>query len=149
MDEPSLPRKRKAPSCLEVGSGRLGYACWFFIFNAIKDRFDQPGYIILKQLENLLLKAARGEEYKDELAFVIDHYGDDFTSSSLTAQLEILTSAFASSTECEKPTLTTINECIISLSLAQRISIPEVYTVLKPIMVTPAPMNIVLQCCEG
>ena len=76
----------------------------------------------------MLLKAARGEEYKDELAFVIDHYGDDFTSSSLTAQLEILTSAFASSTDCEKPTLTTIMECIVSFSPAQRISIPEVCT---------------------
>ena len=74
----------------------------------------------------MLLKAARGEEYKDELVFVIDHYGDDFTSSSLTAQLEILTSAFASSTDCEKPTLTTIKECIVSLSPAQRVSIPEV-----------------------
>ena len=151
VDEASLPRKRKAPRHLEVGSGEAFYPStakdfysqqYFerldFIFNAIKDRFDQPGYKILKQLENLLLKAARREEYKDELAFVIDHFGDDFTPSSLTAQLEILTTAFASSVDCEKPTLTTIKEYVVSLSPAQRISISEICNALKLIIVTPA-----------
>ena len=121
MDEASLPRKRKARRHLEVGSGEAFYpstAKDFYSqqyfenldFFKCKDRFDPPGYKTLKQLENLLLKATRREEYKDELAFVIDHYGDDFTPSSLTTQLEILTSAFASSADCEKPTLTTIKE---------------------------------------
>ena len=40
---------------------------------------------MLKQLENLLFKAAQVEEYMDELGFVIDQYGDNFTTSSLTA----------------------------------------------------------------
>ena len=149
VDEACLPRKRKAPRHLEVGSGEAFYPstakefysqqyfeCFDFIINAIKDRFDQPGYKTLQQLENLLLKAASGEEYKDELAFVIDHYGDDFMPSSLTAQLEILTSAFASS--IEKPTLQTIKAHIQSLSPAQRVSISDVCTVLKLIMVMPA-----------
>lgn len=149
VDEASLPRKRKVPRRLEVGSAEAFYPstakdfysqqyfeCLDFIFNAIKDRFDQPGYKTLKQLENLLLKAARGEEYKEELSFAIDHYGDDFTSSSLTAQLELLASAFTSSTD--KPTLTDIREYIVSLSPAQRISISEVCTVLKLIIVMPA-----------
>ena len=149
VDEPSLPRKRKAPRHLEVGSGEAFYPstpkqfysqhyfeCLDFVVNAVKDRFDQPGYKTLKQLENLLLKAAQGEEYKDELGFVIDQYGDDFTTSSLTTQLEILTSAFSSSSE--KPTLATIKEHIVSLSPAQRVLISEVCTVLKLIMVMPA-----------
>ena len=112
------------------------FKCIDFIVNAIKDRFDQPGYKTLQQLENLLIKAPKGEEYKDELAFVLDRYGDDFTPSDLTAQLEILTSAFVSSTE--KPTLPTIKAHIVSLSPAQRASISEVCTVLKLIMVMPA-----------
>ncbi len=100
---------------LEVGSGEAHYPsttkefysqqyfeCIDFIVSAIKDWFDQPGYKTLQQLENLL-KAARGEEYKNELAFVNGHYGDDFTESSLTAQLEVLTTTFATSTD--KPTL--------------------------------------------
>ena len=89
-----------------------------------------------KELENLLLKATRGEEHKDELAFVIDCYGDNITPSSLFAQLEILTLAFVSSTE--KPTLATIKAHIVSLSPAQRVSVSELCTVLKLIMVMPA-----------
>ena len=69
----------------------------------------------------------------DELAFVIEHYGDDFTPSSLTAQLEILTTTFVSS--MGKPTLATIKLHIVSPSPA---SISEVCTVLKLIMVIPA-----------
>ena len=32
-----------------------------FIVSAIKDRFDQPGYKALQQLEDLLVKAAKVE----------------------------------------------------------------------------------------
>ena len=108
VNEASLPRKKKTPCRLEVGSGesfhhstakefysQQYFECIDFVTNAIKDRFNQPGYKTLQQLENLLLKAARGEVYTDELALVIDRYGDDFTPSSLTAQLELLTTAFA------------------------------------------------------
>ena len=55
---------------------------------------------------------------------------------SLTFQLEILTTAFVSSTE--KPTLAAIRSYVVSLSPAQRVSISEVCTVLKLIMVIPA-----------
>ena len=133
----SLPQKRKTPRRLEVGSGesfhhstakefysQQYFECLDFVTNATKDQFNQPGYKTLQQLENLLLKAARGEVYTDELAFVIDRYSDDFTPSSLTVQLELLTTAFASSTE--KPTLATIKSHIVSLSPAQRVSISEV-----------------------
>ena len=147
VDEACLPRKRKVPQHLEVGSGEVFYSsiakqfysqqyfeCLDFIVNAIKDRFDQPGYHKLQQLENLLLKATGGEEHKDKLAFVIDCYGADFTPSSPSAQLKTL--AFAPSTE--KPTLATIKAHIVSLSPAQRVSVSEVCTVLKLIMVMAA-----------
>ena len=55
----------------------------------------------------------------------------------------MLTSAFASSTE--KPTLATIKVHIVSLSPSQRVSISEVCTVLKLIMVIPA-TNAVCEC---
>ena len=39
--------------------------------NCIKDRFQQPGYIVHCQLENLLLKAAYNDkEFNSELDFV-------------------------------------------------------------------------------
>ena len=65
VDEPGLPRKRKTPRHLEVGSGEGShpsspkefynqqyFECLDFDINAIKDRFDQPGYRTLKNLEN-------------------------------------------------------------------------------------------------
>ena len=51
--------------------------------STIEDCFNQPGYKALQQLESLLAKAAREEEYPVELAFVLDHYGDDLVESSL------------------------------------------------------------------
>ena len=117
VDEPGLPRKRKTPRHLEVGSGEGSpkefynqqyFECLEFVINAIKDRFDQPGYRTLKNLENLLTKAAKGEDYAEELAFVVNYYFDDISESSLSAQLENLTTAFASPTET--PTLGTIKE---------------------------------------
>ena len=156
VDEANLPWRRKAPQRSEVGFGEGFYPTtakelysqhYFeyidFIVSAIKDQFDQPGYKTLEQLENLLIKAAKGEEYENELAFVLVHYGDDFTPSGHTAQLEMLTSAFVSSTE--KTTLATIKAHIVPLWPAQHVSISEVYTVLKLIMVMPA-TNAVSKC---
>ena len=122
------------------------FECLDFVVNVVKDRFDQPGYKTLKQLENLLLKAAQGEEYKDELGFVIDQYVDNFTTSSLTTQLEILTSAFPSS---KKPTLATIKEHIVCVSSAQCVLISEVCTVLKLNMVMPATNAICKHSASG
>ena len=49
----------------------------------IRDRFNQPGYQTLKNLEDLLLKSARNEDYQTELDFVLEFYRDDFNSPSL------------------------------------------------------------------
>ena len=63
VDEPNLPQKRKASRHLEVGSGEAFYSstpkqfysqhyfeCLDFVVNAVKDRFDQPGYKTLKAI---------------------------------------------------------------------------------------------------
>ena len=91
VNEPALPRKRKAPTRYEVGSSvghhpgtpkeyfRQHYLeCLDTVVSCIRDRFNQPGYTVLKNLEDLLLKAARNEEYSSELHFVLDFYKDDF-----------------------------------------------------------------------
>ena len=149
LQEASLPRKRKAPHHIEVGTGdgyhpstpkefyaQQYFECLDYIMSAIKDRFNQPGYKALQQLESLLVKAARGEEYAVELAFVLDRYGDDLVPSNLKVQLENLTTAFIPA--AEKPTLTAIKTFIIALSPAQRCAMSEVCTVVKLIMVIPA-----------
>jgi hypothetical protein len=151
VQQASLPRKRKVPRHIEIGTGEGYYPatpkeyysqqyfeCLDFIVSAIKDRFDQPGYKALQQLENLLVKAARGEEYAAELASVADRYGDDLVPSSLETQLQSLATAFSSRSPNEKPTLSDVKATIVALSPAQRVAISEVCTVLKLIMVIPA-----------
>ena len=151
VEEASLPRKRKVPSHLEIGRG-AGYhpatpkefysqqyfECLDFIASAIKDRFDQPGYKALQELENLLVKAARREEYTAELAFAVNRYSADIVPSSLETQLQSLTTAFSSRFPSEKPTLSEVKAYIVALSPAQRVAISEVCTILKLIMVIPA-----------
>lgn len=106
VDEPKLPRKRKAPARIEDCFGgkaapeylndavsyyrRIYYESLDQIVNAIKDRFDQEDFRTYVNLENLLIKAARGEELSQELGSVLKSYGKDFDENRLEVQLETL-----------------------------------------------------------
>ena len=48
------------------------------ITTCINNRFDQSGYKIYHNIEDLLLKAANTENYDEELKFVIQFYCSDF-----------------------------------------------------------------------
>jgi len=63
------------------------------VINFIRERFNQPGYRIYCNLENLLLKAANRDEYTAELQFVLDYYGSDFDCSLLTTHLQLFTTS--------------------------------------------------------
>eukprot|EP00731_Ephydatia_muelleri_P006057 Em0003g305a len=62
--DPSLPRQRKVPKHLEIGSSAPEFAnivedvyrkaYYDFVVQSIKDRFDQNGYKMLSKLEELL-----------------------------------------------------------------------------------------------
>ena len=54
------------------------FKCLNMIAVCIHDRFNQPGYGVLKNLEDLLLKATRNENYDSKLDFVLDLYKKDF-----------------------------------------------------------------------
>ena len=139
VNEPLLPRKRKAPARFEPGSGishhhdtpkdlfRQNYFECFV--TCIRDRFNQPGYKVLKNLKDLLLKASRNESYDTELQFVLDLYKDDFQPSSLRTQLELLTTCFSKLEQ--KPTLLEVQDYFKSISPAQRDSMSEVCTLFK------------------
>ena len=83
VSSPKLPRKRKAPRRLEVGCGEPSfsqspkdlYRRHYFealdlALEAIRDRFDQVGYKTYKNLQDVLLKAARDLPYDPELKAV-------------------------------------------------------------------------------
>ena len=130
-----LTRKRKAPKRFEVGSSESfsgpctpkdHYRRYYFeaidlVTNAIKNRFEQPGYQVYKNLQELLLKAARGHDCNKEFKAVVDVYGDDLDSSKLEVQLQHLTTHFKSHGDKQtKISLVEVFEYLKSLSMAQR-----------------------------
>ena len=56
----------------------------------ITDRFDQPGYKISLNIEDLILKACQGKQCEEELDFVCTHYKDDVYKYQLQSQLPLL-----------------------------------------------------------
>ena len=105
IPDPSLPRKRTAPCYLQFGSSvgdfhssaedyyrMLYYEALDLVIEAITKRFDQPGYKVYRNLEDLILKACRGQEYTEELDFVCSFYKSDLDRQQLQAQLPLLLS---------------------------------------------------------
>ena len=94
------------------------FECLDLIINNIKDRFDQPGFSVLSNLEDILLKAAWNEDYATELEFVLSMYKDDFDASKLKTQLELLSISFSSFEK--RPTLLEVRDHFAAMSSAQR-----------------------------
>ena len=59
----------------------------------INNRFNQPGYVMYKSVENLLLNAANKTPFEEHFKQVMDLYKDDFDSNLLSAQLQIFSTA--------------------------------------------------------
>ena len=149
VHEPELPWKKKAPAHYEVGAGRGQhpstvvdvYRPVYFeyldhVVSRIHDRLDQPGYAVLRQLEDLLQKAAKDESSDQELDSVMQHFKNDFTRSSLAAQLVLLPAALQ--LQGQPITLKLIMAFFKSFSPAQQNNFPEICTLLKLIIITPA-----------
>ena len=114
VNEPILPRKRKVPITLEVGRStgdtpetpkdhyrQIYFEAFDLIMATIKDRFDQPGYRVYRNLEVLLLNSAAGKEInEDAFQTVTKLYATDFNSDLLRSQLSILGAQFAKSSHC-------------------------------------------------
>ena len=152
VDQPTLPRKRKAPKRFEIGSGEASfphsvsdmfrqhyYEALDLVVNSIKDRFDQPGYRIYKNLQELLLKSVSSppEMYRNELDFVTEFYGNDFNKNSLKVQLETLNTKF-SEMGTEQPTLESVFGYFRDLSGPMKCMFSEVLTLVKLVLVMPA-----------
>lgn len=83
-----LPWRRKKPARFEDGSGSSGhypestkkfyrqlyYEALDNTVNCLIQRFDQPGYKIYSNLEQLLIKAGKQQEFEEEFQVVIDFY---------------------------------------------------------------------------
>ena len=144
VDEPSLPRKRKAPKKLDLPSEPQSFqtveemyksvyseACEL-IMNGITSRFDQPGYKIYAHLEQLLLLAAGGRDFMSELTFVTDFYKSDINAKDLKTQLETLSANFPKD---KIPSIETIANFIQTTGVSLY---TEVAIILHLILVMPA-----------
>ena len=151
-DLPVVPRKRRAPQRYEVGSGEGSYntnvedhyrhqyyeALDIAIFS-ITDRFNQPGYVMYKNLESLLVSAANGQVCDQYFENVTKFYKDDFDRPLLSAQLQNFGTYFAEKTE--KKEIISLGECVTflrGLSLAHKSFFSEVCRLAHLILVMPA-----------
>ena len=105
IGSPCLPLKRRAPRHLQVGSSdgdfhssvedhyrAVYYEVLDLVTTGITERFDQPGYKIYQNVEDLILKACQGKQCEEELDFVCTHYKDDVNKYQLQSQLPLVQS---------------------------------------------------------
>ena len=59
-----------------------------------KIKFDKAIIETYKNLENLILKVAKDQDYTEEFDFVTDFYGSDFNKDSLKSELETFQASF-------------------------------------------------------
>ena len=150
INTPELPQKRKAPARFEIGSSQVEHSCTVkdlyrptyyecvdYIISCFRDRFNQPGYIKLLKLENVLLKSAKNLPYQEDLDAVVECYGCEFDVSRLNTQLQVFTTTmeeFDQSDIC----IPFIKSHLQSMSSAMQVNFSEICTVLKLILVIPA-----------
>ena len=149
VEEPVLPRKRKVPRHFDDGRANNSFFSeavedWYrvayfealdLVIEAIKDRFDQPGYAIYRNLEELLVKGASGEEFDDQKKLVCELY-HEIDGTQLNVQLESLAAYFKSAN-----IPVSLKECIKylqSLSPDAKSFYSEVCTLTRLILVMPA-----------
>ena len=137
VEEPLLPRRRKLPTRYDdsLASGhshdtpkahyqQLYYEALDNTISCLKGRFNQRGYNIYCNLEELVIKASLKENFKEPLQAVCDFYRDDFNRYPLEAQHLTFGVNFQcdtiSSGESTKPTIFDIKDHFKALSAIQR-----------------------------
>ena len=63
---------------------------------AVKNHFNQPGYKIYQNLQELIIKACLGQDFTSELDLVTEIYRDNLSHQQLHTQLLLLKPLFAS-----------------------------------------------------
>ena len=147
IDTPNLPRQRKRPIRFEDGNAaaefvsapedhyrRIYYEALDLIIVSITDCLDQPGYGLYSNLEQLLLKAVRQEDYEEELKSVAELYQSNLHIEDLKIQLTTLSSQLSDS----HPSFSVILKYLQTHSKPTCNIHFEVVTVMKLLLVMPA-----------
>ena len=145
-DEPQLRRHRKRPNQYEEGTSAGSFPSspkdlycqqYFEVIDlvtaCVKDRFDQPGYKVYHQVEELTLKASKREPFNAKLEFVTKFYKDAKSIGGTTFYL--WTGLYdGKSSIC----IFDVKEYFQSLSISQRNLLSEVCHLLQILLVMPA-----------
>ena len=150
VGEPILPRKRKASKRYDNGIAQPEffddpkpffrqqfYEALDLVIIGINARFDQPGYKMYANLENLLLKAVKQESYDEYLTAITEFYTSDFDPAQLKLHLDVLASNFPVSLQ-QDATVMDVKKHIQVMSSSEKLLISQVLTLLNLILVMPA-----------
>lgn len=156
ISEPTLPRKRKAPSRLDDGLAppefpssvedhfrQIYFEAVDNVIGRLKDRFEQSGYVTYSHLEQLLIKACQGDDFAHELDYCCKFY-KDLESTYLEAQLRTLRIDFLQywkkKFDCVpvKVSILDVQEYFRCLSDGQRSLLGEITKLVQLILVMPA-----------
>ena len=150
IEDPKLPRKRKVPRRYEDGNRqaefdtdvkayykKIYYEALDLIINCIESRFNQEGYQIYRNLQDLLLKAVRKESYEDCFKIITSFYTDYLDPPQLRLHLETLSANFNTGTG-SSVTIFDTKDYVLALSAYERPLISEVVTILNLILVLPS-----------
>ena len=116
------------------------YEALDLVIQAVTERFDQPGYRVIQNLEECQLNARLGQDYSEQLDFVCSFYGQDLNKHQLTAQLSLLKATFDEIDPSQKD-ITTMHEMVKVLSdmpQAQKIALSQVFIIFKLLVIIPA-----------
>lgn len=149
LEPPRLPHKRRVPKRFETGSTEREFVdspkqhfkvAYFealdLVITSITERFDQPGFKVYRNLQELVTKAAKGEEYDEEYKFVVSFYDGDLNPTRLRSQLEILRTHFT--TQASTLLFNDVLSFLQDLSAARKEFFSEVIILVKLILVMPA-----------
>ena len=151
VEEPVLKRPRKIPKKLEkpdpkIYSSPKEYYQEIYLDSLnkltsyIEERFSQEGYETYKNLENLIISAAKGEPFEAEFHFVTNFYGTDFDPKVLATQLETFSNAIKNKfpDDYQSFRLKDVINYMKELSNGEKSLFSEVCTLLQLIIVMPA-----------
>ena len=155
LEDPCLPRKRHAPARLEVGSSSghfpptvedhyraIYYEALDLVIEGISNRFDQQGYGVYQNIEELVLKVGKGLPFEDELEFISNFYKDDIDKAQLQCQLPMLHGLIKQAMEspdCDRDlSISYVVKVLSELSCAQRVAFSQVFIVMNLLLVLPA-----------
>lgn len=151
VGKPQLPRRHKVPKRIDDGtstgdfhsSPKEYYRQHYFqavdmIVICITDRFNQPGYRVYSEVEQLLLKACKREDFDSELKSVSSFYKNDFNPPLLCSQLHTFGVDFHNEGTQKNVTIFDIRDYFVSLSCAQRVLLSQVSRLLQLLIIMPA-----------